>query len=63
MHSFDHTLDPNPLVRRAEVITELGRSQMVGGRQGEIMLEALAPGAVVPEVARRHDVRPQQLFG
>jgi len=27
------------------------------------MLEALAPGAVVSEVARRHDVRPQQLFG
>ncbi len=27
------------------------------------MLEALAAGAVVSEVARRHDVRPQQLFG
>jgi transposase len=27
------------------------------------MLEALAPGAVVSDVARRHDVRPQQLFG
>ncbi len=27
------------------------------------MLEALAPGAVISEVARRHDLRPQQLFG
>ena len=27
------------------------------------MLEALSPGAVISEVARRHGVRPQQLFG
>jgi hypothetical protein len=27
------------------------------------MLEALAPGATVSEVARRHDLRPQQVFG
>jgi len=27
------------------------------------MLEALAPGAAISEVARRHDLRPQQLFG
>lgn len=64
MHSFDHTLDPKPLVRRAEVITELGRRRRWSAdAKAEIMLEALAPGAVVSEVARRHDVRPQQLFG
>jgi transposase len=28
-----------------------------------IVTEALAPGAVVSEVARRHDVVPSQLFG
>lgn len=28
-----------------------------------IVMEALAPGAVVSEVARRHDVVPSQLFG
>jgi transposase len=28
-----------------------------------IVAEALADGAVVSEVARRHDVRPSQLFG
>jgi len=27
------------------------------------MLEALAPGAVISDVARRYDLRPQQLFG
>ena len=31
--------------------------------KGEIMLEALAPGAVISGVARRHGMRPQQLFG
>jgi transposase len=64
VHSFDHTLDPKPLVRRVEVITELGRRRRWSAdAKAEIMLEALAPGAVVSEVARRHDVRPQQLFG
>ncbi|MGH6955124.1 MAG: IS66-like element accessory protein TnpA [Caulobacteraceae bacterium] len=64
MHSFDHTLDPRPLVRRAEVITELGRRRRWSAdAKAEIMLEAVTPGAVVSDVARRHDVRPQQLFG
>jgi transposase len=64
VHSFDHTLDPKPLVRRAEVITELGRRRRWSAdAKAEIMLEALEPSAVVSDVARRHDVRPQQLFG
>ena len=64
MHRCDHTLDPKPLVRRAEVITELGRRRKWSeDAKAEIMLEALAPGAVVSEVARRHDLRPQQCFG
>ena len=46
------------------MITELGRRRRWSSdAKAEIMLEALAPGAVVSEVARRHDVRPQQLFG
>jgi transposase len=46
------------------VITELGRRRRWSAdAKAEIMLEALAPDAVVSEVARRHDVRPQQLFG
>ena len=64
MHNFDHTLDPKPLVRRAEVITELGRRRRWSAdAKAEIMLEALAPGAVVSNVARRRDLRRQQLFG
>ena len=27
------------------------------------MMEALEPGAVISQVARRHDMGPQQLFG
>jgi transposase len=47
-----------------EVITGVGRRRRWSAdAKAEIMLEALAPGAVVSEVARRHDVRPQQLFG
>ena len=65
MSSFDPTHDPRPtVVRRLEVITGFGRRRRWSAdAKAEIMLEALAPGAVVSEVARRHDVRPQQLFG
>jgi transposase len=31
--------------------------------KGLIVAEAVAPGAVVSEVARRHDMSPQHLFG
>jgi transposase len=31
--------------------------------KGRIVAESYAPGAVVSEVARRHEVSPQQLFG
>jgi transposase len=63
--SFDLTHDPKPtVVRRLEVITDVGgRRKWSVDAKAEIMLEALAPGAVVSEVARRHDLRPQQLFG
>lgn len=65
MTSFDHTLDPKPVpVRRLEVITGVGgRRRWDPDLKADIMLEALAPGAVVSDVARRHGLRPQQLFG
>lgn len=65
MSMFDPTHDPKPpVIRRVEVITGLGgRRRWSVAAKGEIMLEALSPGAVVSEVARRHDIRPQQLFG
>ena len=65
MSSFDPTLELKPtVVRRLEVITGFGgRRSWPPEVKGEIILEALAPGAVISEVARRHGVRPQQLFG
>ncbi|CAN7213752.1 transposase [Phenylobacterium sp. LjRoot225] len=69
MSSFDPTHDlthePKPtVVRRLEVITGIGgRRKWSVDAKAEIMLEALAPGATVSEVARRHDLRPQQVFG
>lgn len=69
MSTFDPTHDlthePKPtVVRRLEVITDVGgRRKWSADAKAEIMLEALAPGATVSEVARRHDLRPQQVFG
>jgi len=69
MSGFDPTHDlthePKPIVvRRLEVITDVGgRRTWSADAKAEIMLEALAPGATVSEVARRHDLRPQQVFG
>jgi len=65
MSGFDPTLDPRPIpFRRLEVITGIGgRRRWSEDAKAEIMMEALQPGARVSEVARRHDLRPQQLFG
>jgi transposase len=52
------------VVRRLEVITGVGgRRRWSADAKAEIMLTALAPGTTVSEVARRHDLRPQQVFG
>jgi transposase len=65
MSSFDPTLDPKPVVvRRLEVLTGAGgRRRWSADDKARIVEETLAPGATVSEVARRHDIRPQQLFG
>ena len=65
MSSFDPTFDPKPLrVRRLEVLTGVGgRRRWSADDKARIVEETLAPGATVSEVARRHDIRPQQLFG
>lgn len=65
MSGFDPTLDPRPLqVRRLEVLTGAGgRRRWSSDDKARIVEESVAPGATVSEVARRHDIRPQQLFG
>ena len=64
MSAFDRRVDPEVReVRRLEVITgALGRRRWSAEAKARIVAESLAPGVVISEVARRHDLRPQQLF-
>jgi transposase len=64
MSAFDRRVDPEVReVRRLEVITgALGRRRWSAEAKARIVAESLAPGMVISEVARRHDLRPQQLF-
>ena len=64
MSRFDRRCDTEVHeVRRLEVINgDLGRRKWSAGRKGEIVAESMQPGVVVSEVARRHNLTPQQLF-
>jgi transposase len=64
MSAFDRRVDPEVReVRRLEVITGVpGRRRWSAEAKARIVAESSAPGVVISEVARRHDVRPQQLF-
>ena len=59
----DHMLEPPRPVRRLEVITGAGgRRRWPTDEKARILEEAMAPGAVVSEVARRNGMSPQHLF-
>ena len=63
MSGLDHRLEPPDEVRRFEVISgELGRRRWTADDRARIIAETLEPGAVVSQVARRHGLRPQQVF-
>jgi transposase len=60
---LDHRLEPEGGVGRFEVINgALGRRRWSIDDRARILEETLAPGAVVSAVARRHGLRPQQVF-
>ena len=64
MSGLDPTLEPKREIHRIEVITGAGgRRRWRVEDKCRILAETLVPGAVVSEVARRHGLRPQQLFG
>ena len=59
----EHMVEPPRVVRRLEVITGAGgRRRWSAGEKERIIAEAMAPGAVVSEIARRHGMSPQHLF-
>jgi transposase len=63
MSAFDRRVDPEVReVRRLEVINGvLGRRRWSAEAKARIVAESLAPGVVISEVARRLDLRPQQV--
>ncbi len=66
---FDHRVDhsdgtSSARLQRVELITgERRRRDWPRKRKLEIIAESLVEGEVVSEVARRHGISPQQLFG
>jgi transposase len=55
--------DDTKLVRRrAEVTGVVRRRRWRDEEKGRIVAEAIAPGAVIADVARRHDLTPQHLW-
>ena len=64
MSGIDSTLKSEAReVRRLEVINgALGRRRWSPEAKARIVAESLAPGVAVSEVARRHDLLPQQVF-
>ncbi len=63
MSRLDHRLEPQSEVRRFEVINGAqGRRRWSADDRARILEETHSPRAVVSAVARRHGLRPQQLF-
>jgi transposase len=72
-HRFDHSVDRSDDTKEVSAIARPQRIEVITGVERRrkwsaqekmaIVAESLAEGAVVSEVARRHGLSPQQLFG
>jgi transposase len=58
---IDISNDTNVVWRRAEVTGVVRRRHWSDEEKGRIVVEAIAPDAVIADVARRHDLVPQHL--
>jgi len=60
----DHIDDASEPRGRVDIRVGVGRRRCWSDEaKGRIVVESYMPGAVVSEVARRHDMSPQHLFG
>jgi len=60
----DHMVDSSEPRGRVDIQIGPGRRRRWSDEaKGRIVAESFAPGAVVSDVARRHDILPQHLFG
>jgi transposase len=63
VHIMVNISDDTKLVRRrGEVTGVVRRRRWSDEEKGRIVAEAIAPGAVISDVARRHDLVPQHLW-
>ena len=62
MHIMDDISDDTKVARRhAEITSVVRRRRWSDEEKGRFVAEAIAPGAVIADVARRYDLAPQQL--
>jgi transposase len=59
----DHTVDSSAPRGRVDIRAGVGRRRRWSDEEkGRVVAESYAPGAVVSEVAREHEITPQHLF-